>query len=137
MQLGVFPTRKLTNTWFGDPLGGELCYGLWGNFRSPSSAGPVPTDVLCPVGMTNSTREPLAFVRLAVLVPHLSIYRAGADLIANKIRAVFHGEEGATELQVDPDPPVVDAVQLSGPRDPLPGGTLSRTFARMRTLVQN
>ena len=61
------PTVVLSNTWFGDPMGGELCYALRTSARrSFDTLRKRPNRAICSVLIKNAFSTPLDFQRLCI-----------------------------------------------------------------------
>lgn len=78
LYLCDIPTVELSNTWFGSPTSGELCYSLSTHASSDiPEAPPVPHKAVCAVLIRNASDiEDLNFDRLCISTPHLSLYDA-------------------------------------------------------------
>lgn len=69
------PVHPLSNTWFGLPTDGELCYAMRTLARREGENLDFgPARVICPVRIRNQSKEILSFERLCLRVHYLSIY---------------------------------------------------------------
>ncbi len=69
------PVIRLSNTWFGTPMEGELCYAMRTRMRREREwEGFPPWRAVCPVRVRNLTKETIPFERLCIRAPHLSLY---------------------------------------------------------------
>ncbi|MCB1123062.1 MAG: DUF432 domain-containing protein, partial [Verrucomicrobiae bacterium] len=118
--LGVFPTRTLSNTWFGTQFEGELCYAL------KSLARRVKEDLTiealaatCRFSITNRYEEPLPLDRLRVLPRYLSIYKSRRRLWTSPIKVVSNGpgEPSHLDYPVEPHDDARSTIQLVRPPD--------------------
>ncbi len=69
----------LTKTWFGDPITGELCYGLATRLHQGiDSIEPSPYLAVCPLSITNDSDTDLQFEKICLHVENLSVFRSPA-----------------------------------------------------------
>ncbi|MEX2607403.1 MAG: hypothetical protein WD708_08665 [Kiritimatiellia bacterium] len=89
------PIVKLSNTWFGVPTEGELCYAMRTLARREGEHLDFgPTRVVCPVRVRNQTKETMMFERLCLRVKYLDMYeQAGKGLWANESSVIVRGGE--------------------------------------------
>lgn len=72
MEESVHP---LSNTWFGIPTDGELCYAMRTLARREGENLDFgPGRVICPVRIRNQSKEIMSFERLCLRVQYLNIY---------------------------------------------------------------
>ncbi len=112
------PSRNLSNTWFGDPSAGELCYALDAPLRRHSSRLE-DGAVTCSLAVRNGSGEKLDFERICVHVENLSIFADDDErLWTNEIQVLFKGADQISQLII---------------RDSSPGdGTASRKLTLPR-----
>ncbi len=134
----VFPTRSLSNTWFGpDTTKGELCYAMQSSARrSLEGAEPMPYRAVCPIMIKNVSHDPCQFERLCIRTEHLSIYHYEGRLWTSRPEMTFRGENrayhtsyneswfGETEL----------AELISEKRVPLEENFIQRSFGSLKAL---
>lgn len=71
------PVHPLSNTWFGTPTDGELCYAMRTLAkREGENLDFGPARVLCPVRIRNQSKEKMSFERLCLRVQYLNIYES-------------------------------------------------------------
>jgi hypothetical protein len=89
------PVHPLSNTWFGIPTDGELCYAMRTLARREGENLDFgPARVICPVRIRNQTKEILSFERLCLRVQYLNIYEnANSRLWANESSVMVRGDE--------------------------------------------
>jgi hypothetical protein len=132
------PTVVLSNTWFGEPTAGELCYSLQTRARRRAEEDEARVHrAVCPVRVTNQAEEHLEFERLCIGAPHLTVYDGEAQLWTNEVRVTFHGEGKPSEVAYAPGPPpsLEVGAPLAEPRVPPQSGLFRRTFATLRSLA--
>lgn len=132
-----FPTVRLSDTWWGNPQEGQLCY--WLHITARREAPPSifrPDRIICPVDLLNQAKEELPVEKTLLRVGHLSVFRGSGTLWSDEIRVRYRGEEEGTEIEMTgrTPPEAPGAPRLAHPRDPLTKGFSARTFARLRAL---
>jgi len=133
-----FPSQLLSNTWFGDPLGGELCYALHTPLlrEEPIKSFP-PNFIICPLIIKNSSAETLQFQRLCIHVENLQIFHTDKGLVTNQINVVFKGEDNSSQIDVQKKPHK-DAIKpelVRDPREPMSKSVLRKTFDRFKEMT--
>lgn len=83
----------LSNTWFGTPTEGELCYALRTQARRKGETLDFGDwRVVCPVRVRNQSKEILTLQRLCLRLQYLSIFHhAARGLWSNESSVVFRG----------------------------------------------
>lgn len=125
------PSMILSNTWFGTPIEGEMCYWISSSVRRDIRfKHPGKHLVICPIQMRNKSREQLHVEKICLRVRWLSLYQNGEDLWANDTRISFRGSEDASQVTVASGPPVEvpEAKLITRPRSELRRGFTIRTF---------
>jgi hypothetical protein len=87
-------TVTLSNTWFGDPMTGELGYSLTTRARRTIDDNTAAAHrAVCPVLMKNSSPSLLDFQKLCIHVEHLRVYEGTTRLWTNEVRITYIGED--------------------------------------------
>lgn len=97
--LTELPTIKLSKTWFGTPMEGELCY--WATTKARRSLSNVerkPYLVSCPIQITNKTEEDLDFEKFCFRVERLKIFSFDEELWSDETRIVYQGKSKIATL---------------------------------------
>jgi hypothetical protein len=103
--LGLFPSKLLSNTWFGDQFEGELCYALKSLARRTKDDLKIePLAATCRFSITNRFEKPLPLDRIRVLPRHLSIYKSRRRLWTSPIIVVSHGPDQPSHLSYPEEP---------------------------------
>jgi len=111
--LTEIPSQILSNTWFGEPYDGELCYSLKTSARrSLEGLIPRPNQVVCPVYIKNTSSVDLDFSRLCIRTEFLSLYQGSSWLWTNKIHVQFRGVNQISKIKYDNNEP--DYEKMSG-----------------------
>ena len=129
------PSRVLSNTWFGDPSAGELCYSLDAPLRrAPERLDDRARAVTCQLTVRNGSEEKLNFERICVHVENLSIFEADGFLWANEINVLFKGVEQASQITIKERAPgnLSNARKLTSPREAVNRNILRRSFIFFR-----
>ncbi len=129
------PLTVLTRTWFGDPVTGELCWGL--NTRLHHSLDSVETAAwiaVCPILIENDAETALDFEKICVHVENLSVFRGPRRLWANSLNVIFRGPDQASQIEVVHTPTGVEEelVLVSSARQPSAGWNIRKTFGMLK-----
>ncbi len=128
----------LTKTWFGDPITGELCYGLATRLHQGiDSVEPSAYLAVCPLSITNDSDTDLVFEKICLHVENLSVFRSPKRLWTNRLNVVFRGPDQGTQIEIDRDAPgfekglalFADARQLAS------GWNIRRTFGILKSFA--
>lgn len=133
-QLTEFPTVKLSRTWFGTPIEGELCYHATTKARRDlSKTDKKPHVVTCPILVTNKSPEELNFERFCFRVERLSIYEHNDDLWADETRIIYQGTDlNSDVIMTGKLPEGIQKKQLlTKPRKQIKKSLATRTFKRL------
>lgn len=132
-KLIEIPTVKLSRTWFGTPLEGELCYHAKTKARRDlSQVEPKPYLVNCPILISNKSEEDLNFENFCYRVERLSVYRYNEELWADETQIIYHGESlNSDVIMTGKLPKGIDKKKLlSKPRKQIQKSFATRTFKR-------
>jgi len=132
------PLTVLTRTWFGDPVNGELCWGLATRLHhSIESLDPAADRAVCPLMIENDSESELDFQKVCLHVENLSIFRGRRFLWTNSLHAVFKGTDQATQIEIVHTPPGFEdsMVPVSEARQPSTGWNIRRTFGMLKSFT--
>jgi len=146
ITLTDIPSAPLSNTWFGDPLNGELAYSSRTQARRTAAEAPsLPNRVICPVRVGNSSTEPLDLQKLCIHVEHLKVYRekpgeshsedGGTNrLWTNEVLITFYGIDLMSKIDYTKELyPIKGTYELmSGERVPYDTGLLKRSVGILK-----
>lgn len=132
--LTELPTVKLSRTWFGTPMEGELCY--WSTTKARRSLEHVEAKsylVNCPIQLSNKTQEELSFEKFCFRVERLKIFLHSNELWADETRITYQGEEQHSEINMSGRLPkgMKNGKLLSAPRKPIQRSLATRTFRKI------
>ena len=92
------PTRQLSNTWFGGPMTGRLCYSLpTVLYRDTAGREVPPHSAVCPLRLKNTSKKSFSVGKISVFTEFLKLYLDSDQLWTGEAQATFVGNE---ELQV-------------------------------------
>lgn len=125
------PTTVLSNTWFGLPTEGELCYALKsGASRTLAQSNPALNRMICPLLLRNVSPEPLPVTKLSLPTAFFSVYRGKTRFWTNEMVLSYHGHNrfGGVHpgIQAPTHEPILET--LSPPRENFKEGLVRRTF---------
>jgi hypothetical protein len=128
------PTVKLSRTWFGTPVDGELCYYATTKARRDlSRADKKPYVVTCPILISNKSHEELNFERFCFRVERLSMYEHRDELWADETRIIYQGEDLRSDVIMTGRLPegIKKNQLLAKPRKQIKKSLATRTFKRL------
>jgi hypothetical protein len=137
VTLDTLPTRILSNTWFGEPAAGELCYALTSPaVRKIDGLISGPHEAVCPVTIINKSAGELDFQRLCIRVEHLGIYRGISRLWTNSMRVEYRGETGEGQISIAGKAPDFEKVEekLVDARRPAKKTLMTKSFHLFKSL---
>lgn len=129
------PSVVLSNTWFGEPHHGELCYSLKTSARrSLEGLETHPHQAICPIYIKNRVSEDLIFKRLCVQVSHVSIYQCNGEMWTNKVHVQFRGTDKESSIKFEDTPPKIDKklVMVGQPRKKVTKSFVRKSFDTFR-----
>jgi hypothetical protein len=132
------PLNVLTRTWFGDPLTGELCYGLATRLHHALDSADVSACIaICPLTVTNDSDTDLPFEKICLHAENLSVFRGSRRLWSNSLTVVFKGADLATQIEIAQGAPGYEdgLVQVSAARLPASGWNIRRTFGMLKSFA--
>jgi len=138
LDLWEVPSIVLSNTWFGDPTIGELCYDLKTHvMRNLEEVPNLPYTATCPININNQASTDLDFQRLCIRVEHLHVYQGKERLWTNQVEVVFKGEDLNSQINIQKYAPNYEQTseRLCAARQPVDKSLLKRSFYALRTLT--
>ena len=132
------PTVTLSNSWFGLPVDGELCYALKTRARRRlEDLRPDSHLAVCPLTIRNQADRMLTFERLCLRVQHLGVYEGMSHLWTNHGTMLYRGEDAMTGIVFDSGPPARDGAGrlLAPPREAIRHGAMQRAIGTFKTLA--
>ncbi|GAB4317683.1 MAG: hypothetical protein Kow0059_10860 [Candidatus Sumerlaeia bacterium] len=106
VKVTELPTAVLSQTWFGDPMGGELCYWISSSARREIHPDPArPHLAICPILIVNESREDLAVEKICLRVPGLTMFIHDHQLWSDETTVKFRGPETGSVILPSGRPP--------------------------------
>ena len=100
------PTRVLSNTWFGEPTEGELCYALkTGASRDLDGVKRGSYRFVCPLLVKNHSTEELSFQKVCLPVPYVQLYFGNKRVWSNRISLSYLGKSQFSSVVFDSGAP--------------------------------
>lgn len=130
------PTVVLSDTWWGSPEEGELCYYVDTRARRSMEEGDfLEHSCACPVQLVNRSPDDLLVNRIALRPVYLAIYRDGNRIWSDVTTVRYRGEEEGSTLEVSGRPPdeAREPELLTPAIQTMSRGFSARTFARLRS----
>lgn len=127
--MGTVPSQALSDTWFGTPTGGDLCYSLpFAAQRDLQAADLFPHQIICPVSVENRSRDDLAFEKFCLRPRHLGIFADSRSLWSSAVRIQHEGAFQSSAVVYEATPPrqAEGWVQLAKPQE-----TTERVLSRL------
>lgn len=117
-ELITLASRKLSDTWFGTPTDGELCYSLpFTAERDLADLKPLPHHIICPIEVHNRSEEGLVFEKLCFRPRYIGIYCGDSRLWSSRVNITHEGSYKGTTVRYRNAPPdgEPNLVQISKP----------------------
>jgi hypothetical protein len=133
------PLCTLTRTWFGDPVNGELCWGLAARLHHALESVSAPADTaVCPLMIENNAETDLAFEKICLHVENLSLFRGTRHLWTNSLHAVSTSSDQATQIEIVGTPPEYEepVALVAEARQPAQGWNFRKTFGMFRSFTE-
>lgn len=131
------PAMKITGTWFGDFLNGELCYWITSKARREITED-LYEHHLCitPMTITNESNEDLPFDKMSLKVAHLSIYNNNQAMWADETKITYFGGDKLSDIEMQGVAPIEagNAKLLTKPRTPIRKSLTVRTFRLIKEI---
>ncbi len=135
--LEEIPTVTMSDTWWGDPMRGELAFWLPTTARRAMRAELfLPHLAVAPVQLWNRSQQDLRVEKLLLKVEHLALYEESPGRIWTDVATVrYQGESEESLIEKGGGPPeeAPEAHQVAEPRVTAPSGLRAWTFDRIRS----
>lgn len=129
----------LSDTWFGDQMGGVLCYAVKSRARRecPSSESVQSNRAICKVQITNKSTEQLHCAKFCLRLNHCHLWQHGGALWTSPVDVRYNGSDQLSAIDYSEQPPAEahGAVQIAEAEDPPLRGLIRRTFAGLGTVL--
>lgn len=129
----------LSDTWFGDQIGGVLCYAVKSRARRecPSAESVQSNRAICKVQITNKSTEQLHCTKFCLRLNHCHLWQHGGALWTSPVNVRYNGSEQLSAIDYSEKAPAEapGAVQIAEAEDPPLSGLIRRTFAGLGTAL--
>ncbi len=87
-------TKRLKDTWFGEPYDGEPAFALGSDFNfSANEAEPDETEAVCPITIHNNWPLVLEVEQLIIRVENLALYRVENKFMTSQVAIEYKGKD--------------------------------------------
>lgn len=121
VKIAELPAVRLSDTWFGGPTDGVLCYATRTHLRTEAATIPRrPFRALCRVSIRNDTSTAVVVERLRIPASALGIYESGAGILwTSDLSYVAVDRLDTARVSISEGPPstVPGAKLLAPPRE--------------------
>lgn len=131
-------TVRLSDTWFGEPDGGELCYSFSSElYTRPEAVAASHHAVICPIVIVNESDTALDFQRICVRVQYLSLFSGARSLYTNEVAFHYRGPTQSSQIVFSEQLPEFGGpVQAIAPPRVLPSkGLFQKSFEYFKFLT--
>lgn len=129
------PLNTFSQIWFGDPLGGELCYSLdISLFTKFQQVDPTPCTSLCKVRIKNGSTSLLDLQKICLHTEYYTIFEKEGMLWTDELIYQFRGEEQSSQINYTRKPPKESggAKLLTAPRVLPTQNIIKRSFGLLK-----
>lgn len=138
VDIKQLPITRLTHTWLGDYLEGELCYhdtaeAVFNQNLISYQAG----AAICPIEINNQSDKKYLLKQLVIRTEYLSIFMNEDYLWTNKMKIDYFGEDKSNEIQITDDyTNDPQYIKLSNPREEIKNSQrLFHRLSNFRSLI--
>lgn len=98
--LGRIASLRMSDTWFGSPQEGELCYSLPGPATLDRESLTLhPHEILCSLEVTNHSEEPLVLEKLCLRTDYMTLYCGASHLWSSMVKIQHEGSFKGTQVR--------------------------------------
>ena len=118
--LTEIPAVNLSNTWFGEPLTGELCYAIKSKAITNFEMRKVKNyTAICPILIENYSPRNFIFRRISIHTEFLSVFKGVKHLWTNEIEVRIEGDDQKSFIDFSDSAPDIEKIgeQLSASRE--------------------
>ena len=132
--LCTVPSQKLSNSWFGTVMEGELCYALKSFAqREVNELEWSDHTAICPVEIINRSNSPFQIERLCIRPSFFNIYASSMRLWTNRVSFTYRGDSEMSKIDYlqSPPPELTNPVKIIEAAEAVPHGIVRRTFSNL------
>lgn len=91
-SMGKVPSQKLSDTWFGNYARGDLSYSIpMAAQRDLQAVETFPHQIVCPVEVSNASKEELFFEKFCLRPKHLMLFAGAKHLWSSRVKVTHEG----------------------------------------------
>lgn len=122
----------LSDTWFGDQLGGVLCYAIKSRARRECSLidSEKMARALCKIQIHNQSNEQLHCTKFCLRLDHCNLWQSGSSIWTSVISIRFNGSDQLSVIDYSEKPPseAENATMIADAEEKPLSGLIRRTF---------
>lgn len=137
VTLWEYPFTPLSQSFFGNPDSGELCYSIVSSLSDDFLDSDSKYDIaLCPLTITNKSDQILKFERMILRVPFLTVYFGVDHIFTSPVSISFKGSEQTSQVIIKKKPlnEIPPMRIASNPRKKEERSVLKKSFFFLKTL---
>jgi hypothetical protein len=123
----------LSDTWFGDQVGGVLCYAMKSRARRecPTIDSMQNTRAICKIRIQNKSTEQLHCKKFCLRLDHCNLWQSGTALWTSPVSIRFNGSDHLSAIDYSPEAPkeASNAIKIAEAIEEPLSGIIRRTFA--------
>lgn len=127
------PAEILSDTWFGDPTDGVLCYALKSRARRecPSINAETTARAICKIQIHNKSSVLLHCTKFCLRLDRCHLWQSGSSLWTSPVQISYNGLEQLSAIDYSEKPPseALQAVKIADSEETPLRGLIRRTFA--------
>lgn len=126
------PSTILSNSWFGDPLGGTLAYAVKSTASTSISSGRKKINTaICPLMVNNQSPDQFDFIRICLYTDYLGVFQGEKHLWTNSVEVNIEGQQQTTRLDISASQPKYEGKSkvLTKPRQTPSKGLSKKIFS--------
>ncbi len=138
VKLAEVPSVRLSGSWFGDPISGELCYAMRTNARRSIAELPSrPHRAVCTLRLNNQDSNHLEVKRICVHAGPLAVYRGTDHWWTSEVTMAHAGGDEPGLLLYGNGAPAGDpeATLVTPAREPHDPKSLRSRFKAIRSFI--
>ena len=93
------PGLRMSKTWFGSTLEGDLCYSLKCTFFTDKPE-PVPLSAATRMNLVNDSKEPLRIEKLCLHAEYLELFIDGDEVWTNSVEVRYQGDGQESSISI-------------------------------------
>lgn len=132
-----YPYTELSQSFFGNPDSGELCYSIVNSLsKTFKDYRPKDNTALCPLTIINKSNQILNFERMILRGPYLTLYFGADQIFTSPVTITFKGAEQTSQVVIKKRPPEESPAMkiASYPRKKEEKSVLKKSFFFLKTI---